>query len=1013
MFTSFRYCIFLLVLIFFTLPYSGASQSNISNSPEKLDYETVVNFFNADNYQNAQHLAGTLLSSAKHKAVYSDEELEDIKFYSIASGVLLKDLQSVIEAKTMLINTTRKHMHARLAFFLGHYYFLQGIYDESIIHHELTSELYLTISQLDQSRFEKGVGYFSQKKFDNAAPYFKTLIQDKNSAYINHSKYYLGFISFAEGKYAQALPLFIDIEHVPAYTSVVPFYISYIHYKNGQTEKALTAAEAYLNSGNELHQKEVLSLLASIYFKKGESSKSVQYYEKALKLGVELDSLQHFELGSGYHDIGKFSKSVEQLRPLSIGNNEIALNSMFILGDAYLQLNEKANARSAFQFFISGNQKNDKMELAKFNHAKISLDLGYEDQAITGLTDFLNQYPNSVYVTEAREILLLYYARTNNFRQALELLKQFSQSSASYQKVAPRIYFGRGIELVNDLQYAAADELLSQIRQFKSSPFYAPSIFWRGELAYRNEKYEQSINYLNEFLRIRVEPLGEASIEHAWYNLGYAYFELEDYAKAMPFFEKLNASNKNITQELRNESILRAADCAFMEKNTTKAKSLYGQVSNSKDYGNDYASFQLALIAGINSSTEKITLLRSALQKFPSSVYIPLMTMELADTYMSEEDYEKAILLLEKIPSLVDKDDEFIPESYLKLGIAYYNLEQTSEAITQYERLVTQFPSSAQAAEALENAKALYVEKGQIDAYQEFLKTGGRSIDNLQKDSLLFQYVQTVYADGKDIPLQNALDEYVKKFPDGLFIADVLNYKSEMLVKQKKWNEAANNYVLLASKGTTKYQEKALRQSARIYFFELANYALALESFNQLVALTTKSDVMLEAMRGQVRAHYFLKLWNDGATSAKALLANPASNNDDKSYADIILGYTDQIQKKYIDANVYFSRAIKNNKSSLGAEARYQIAYNLFQAGNLSESETACIETIEQSGSYEHWITRAYILLGDIFFRQKDYFNARATLKSVIENCSIPELQSEAEQKLATIESEEKSSLKK
>jgi hypothetical protein len=33
------------------------------------------------------------------------------------------------------------------------------------------------------------------------------------------------------------------------------------------------------------------------------------------------------------------------------------------------------------------------------------------------------------------------------------------------------------------------------------------------------------------------------------------------------------------------------------------------------------------------------------------------------------------------------------------------------------------------------------------------------------------------------------------------------------------------------------------------------------------------------------------------------------------------------------------------------------------------------------------------ILLGDVYFKEEDYFNAEATLKSVIENSTIPELQ--------------------
>jgi tetratricopeptide (TPR) repeat protein len=1012
MHTIVRTNILILIVVAFFLPLTGVCQSTVAASPGTLKYQQVSELFDAEQYQNVQMLTDAIFSNSNNSQTYQAAEIENLHFLQIASGVILDDPFFVARAKELIQITNSKHISVDLAYHLGHYYFLKGLYPEALFYLELTNGLYLAKNEQHRTNFEKGVAYFSQKKFDNAVPYFKSLPQESNSSYANHAAYYLGFISFAEGKYVDALPLFVNLQKDPVYSAVVPFYLSYIYYKNGQIDQSIQTGEAYLKSDHHLHKNEVLALLASIYFNRGESLKAVNYYERALSSGVVLDSLQHFELGSSYHDIGQFSKSVEQLKPLSIGTHAIALNSMFILGDSYLQLKEKANARSAFQYYISGKLESEKMQVAKFLHAKLSLDMGFEDQAIRGLTDFLSQYPNSNYQSEAKEILLLYYARTNNYRQALEILHQFSQSSASYQRLAPRIFYGRGIELVNDLQYTEADALFAELNKFRGSPFYAPGLFWRGELALRNENYSQCINFLTDFLKQRFVPVAEATVEHAWYNLGYAYFELEDYQKAMPYFEKLHSASKNISPALRDESLLRAADCAFMEKNTWKAKSLYSQVSNIKGNGNDYASFQLAIIAGITSPRDKIDMLKLALQKFPSSMYIPLITMELSDTYMAEEEYELAISPLTKIASLVDKDDEFVPESYLKLGIAYYNLDRTDQAISQFEKLVSEFPASAQAAEALESAKAIFVEKGQIDNYQAFLKAGGRSIDALQKDSLLFQYVQTKYADGKDQSVDKALDDYIVQFPEGLFIADVLNYKAELYVKLNNWAGAASYFDLLASKGATKYQEKALRQSAKIYFFELADYANALTHFSQLVSLTTKSDILLEAMRGQVRSYYFLKLWKEGSVSAQAIIANPSANLDDKSYAGMIVGYFNQLEKQYGPSNEAFMAVSKTNRSALGAEARYQIAVNHFAAGNFGEAESASIETIEQSGSYDQWITRAYILLGDIFFQQKDFFNARATFKSVIENCKIEALKIEAQKKLNNVEIVEKNSLK-
>jgi hypothetical protein len=52
------------------------------------------------------------------------------------------------------------------------------------------------------------------------------------------------------------------------------------------------------------------------------------------------------------------------------------------------------------------------------------------------------------------------------------------------------------------------------------------------------------------------------------------------------------------------------------------------------------------------------------------------------------------------------------------------------------------------------------------------------------------------------------------------------------------------------------------------------------------------------------------------------------------------------------------------------------------------------------------------LLLGDIYFKQKDYFNAKATYKSVAENSTFPDLKTEAAEKLVKAEAEEQAASK-
>ena len=77
-----------------------------------------------------------------------------------------------------------------------------------------------------------------------------------------------------------------------------------------------------------------------------------------------------------------------------------------------------------------------------------------------------------------------------------------------------------------------------------------------------------------------------------------------------------------------------------------------------------------------------------------------------------------------------------------------------------------------------------------------------------------------------------------------------------------------------------------------------------------------------------------------------------------------------------------------------------------------ADAEKAGFDVIKKYGSYEYWVTKSYILLGDVYFAQKDYFNAEATFKSIVENATIPELKKEAEEKLAKVIEEKNKSNK-
>jgi tetratricopeptide (TPR) repeat protein len=219
-------------------------------------------------------------------------------------------------------------------------------------------------------------------------------------------------------------------------------------------------------------------------------------------------------------------------------------------------------------------------------------------------------------------------------------------------------------------------------------------------------------------------------------------------------------------------------------------------------------------------------------------------------------------------------------------------------------------------------------------------------------------------------------------------------------LKNKDFQNAVPGYETVVNLGSSKYAERSALAAARTYYFELQGFAKAKIYFAKLKELATSPANELEALRGLVRSYYQTKDFNEANNTAKDLLTKKGLSTDDKAIANLVLGKSLQADNHCEEAMQAFKQVASINKSAWGAEARYEIANCYFMLNDLANAEKAGMEVIKVTSSYDYWVAKAYILLGDVYLKQKDYFNAKATFQSVAENATIPELKKEAADKL-------------
>jgi len=934
-------------------------------------------------------------------------EYQDVKYYYLVCALEQNDKIAVAAAEDYIELENNAPRVAMLSFHLAEYYFRQKDYANAVKLYEHADIENLSNREIADLKFHEGYCYFTTKQFDNALPLFNAIRQmPKDPNYLD-ANYYYGFICFYQRKYNDALEAFKVVENTPAYEKVVPYYVANIYLVQGQKDKAIEYAEAHLKNGNQYYDAELRQLVGHGYYEKQDFAKALPFLEQYVNSSKKVSREDLYELSYCYYQTKDWNKAISGFKQLGGAADSMSQNAMYLLGDAYLRTGQKANARNAF-LFCSMNSSNPKQkEISKFNYAKLSYELGFQDVALTELQGFLQRYPNSEYAQEGREMLVSVLAGTNNYRDALTLLDSLDHPSENAKRLIPRILYGRATELVNDGMLLNANELLDKALKSPNNSSVLPYInFWKGEIAYRLSRIDDAIRYYIGYLKTPVVN-GEVNPTDANYNLGYCFLKKENYRQAQGFFEKVIRTPSLSSSPLEQDAYLRDADCYYMNRDYKTALAMYNKVLDLSWPASDYATLQKAMIAGVGNGRQKIDLLNTFAKRYPTSGLAADVNMEVAGTYLAGEQYREALPYLKNVLRTPGAD-ALKPKAYLQSGIAWYNLNNNAEALKQYDSLLKQYPNSPEAQDGLDNAKTIYVEEGRSGEYVNFAKGMGVEVSASQEDQLAYQEAEVQFNNGNFPAAVQRFEAYLAKFPDGKYSLEANYYKSEIYFSQKDWAKAVVGYAVIGDRAPNKFGEKSLLQAATLYYFNLKDYPNAEKYFSRLKDFASSESNKMEAMRGLLRSQYQLQKWPDAVANAKDLLGQRGVSTDDKVLANMAIAKSFQANNQCEQALQYYRVAAGLTKSAYSAEARYQIAACLFSAGQLKDAEKAAFEVVNKSGSYEEWVTKAYLLLGDVYFAEKDYFNAKATYQSIIENAKIEELRLQAQQKLAQVTEEEK-----
>ncbi len=165
---------------------------------------------------------------------------------------------------------------------------------------------------------------------------------------------------------------------------------------------------------------------------------SCSEYQKVLK--DSSDTAKKYELAERLYEEGEFRKAnrlLEQIAPKYVGKPQ-GERVMFFLADSYYKIGDYNFAGYQFERFLKSYPRSDKAAEAGFLGAKsyymlspkYSLDQTDTDKALSKLQTFINNYPDSEFLTEANAMAQELTVKKQ--KKAFEIAKQFVKLGKHY-----------------------------------------------------------------------------------------------------------------------------------------------------------------------------------------------------------------------------------------------------------------------------------------------------------------------------------------------------------------------------------------------------------------------------------------------------------------------------------------------------------------------------------------------------------------------------------------------------
>lgn len=967
----------------FSVQFTYAQKSVYTELPDRL-FTQGKEMFLDDNYVGCMNTLEEFKKKAKDNKLMPEAD-----FMIVASMYKLGNEGSTDYLKEYLEEYPETYHRNQLCFYIGTTHFVEKDWEKALYWFSQSDMDYLTEREQEDYSYRTAYANLQAGSRTEAKRLFGLLTRNSKK-YAEPASYYLAYANFQDGEYEQAIPIFRRLKSKSEYKENATFFLVQSAYLQGNLNETVSEGEDYISYyPNSLNTTEVYRLLGSSYYRQGNTQKAISNYEKYLENAGTPFREDMYQLAEAYYRTNDYRNSVNALKNVASTADLLGQAGYMLLGQAYLKTNDTGNAILAFDAAARTEYDRTISEEALYNYVMLMNQNGGSafGQAITASQRFLTEYPNSRYTNDVNEALATTLLSTKNYDTALSAINSIKSPGNQILNAKQIILFQIGVQYFIDGKYDNAIQNFNTTIEMGNYNREArnESYFWRGEALYRKGDFRTAGR--DYAMYIGQVTSREKNYPLALYNLAYTNYQEGDYNKALTNFKKYVSAETNRQSANYPDALNRIGDCYLYNRNFSQAETYYSQAVNANPGNADYSEFQKAFVLGLQRNYNgKIAALNSMMAKYPSSQYYDDALYEKSRALVMVSKDSEAISVLEKLLNDYPKSN-LAQKAGVQLGQLYFNTNNPQKSIAAYKQVINNYPNTDEARTAIQSLEGVYKDINDIGSYAAYVNSLGKGtiLSATRQDSLTYLAAENVYMKGQKAQSKTAFEKYLQSYPNGVFASDAHFYLGNMAFEAKETDAALKNFKEVINSNNPKYIDDALIIVSGIEF-DNKNYQAAYAAYDHLSMVASNTDNRNVGRLGMLRCAYLMKKDNEVVEAADKLLEDKKLSSDVIKEAHFYRGQSLKNLGQTDRAIADLQEVAKDTRSVSGAESQYLLAEIYLQAKSYDKAESQILSFMKEGTPHQYWMAKAIIALSDVYVAKGDKFQARQYLESLQAN---------------------------